>query len=93
LQVYSGTQSGQYTFTKDAGNQTTVTGGNLTDCTNYYLAVAAYNGCGESEAYSSEVFGWARPALTDWAPTVMQGKQLTVDQRAVAMVFTSCRPR
>ena len=54
-EVYYDTQSRQYTFTKDAGNQTTVTVGNLTDCTNYYMAVKAYNGYGELEAYSNGV--------------------------------------
>ena len=37
--VYYGTQSRQCTFSKDAGNQTTVPVGNLTDCTNWLSKV------------------------------------------------------
>jgi hypothetical protein len=77
--VYYGTQSGQYTQVKDAGNRTTVTLSGLTDCRDYFMAVKAYNAYGESAEYSNEVFGWARPAVTSPAPTVMQGEQLAFD--------------
>jgi hypothetical protein len=77
--VYYGLQSGQYTLMKDVGNLTTTTMGNLTDCTDYYMAVKAYNAFGESDEFSNEVFGWARPTLTGTAPAVTQGQQITVD--------------
>ena len=77
--VYYGLASGQYTQVKDVGNRTTTTMGNLTDCTDYFMAVKAYNPYGESTVFSNEVNGWARPALTGTAPAVMQGQQVTVD--------------
>ena len=77
--VYYGLGSGQYTLSKDVGNRTTTTMSGLTDCTDYYMAVKAYNAFGESDEFSNEVFGWARPSLVAPAPAVMQGKQITVD--------------
>jgi len=77
--VYYGSAAGQYTQIKDVGNRTTTTMSNLTDCTDYFMAVKAYNAFGESGEFSNEVHGWARPALTGTAPAVMQGEQVTVD--------------
>lgn len=77
--VYYGLASGQYTQIKDVGNRSTTTMANLTDCTDYFMAVKAYNAYGESAEFSNEVSGWARPALTGTAPAVMQGQQVTVD--------------
>ena len=77
--VYYGRAPGQYTQFKDVGNRTTTTMSNLTDCSDYFMAVKAYNPYGESAEFSNEVFGWARPALTGTAPAVMQGEQVTVD--------------
>jgi hypothetical protein len=77
--VYYGLVSGTYTQVKDVGNRTSTTMGSLTDCTNYYMAVKAYNAFGESDEFSNEVWGWARPSLTGPAPVVMQGHQMTVN--------------
>jgi hypothetical protein len=77
--VYFGLVSVQYTKVKDVGNHTSTTMDNLTDCTDYYMAIKAYNSHGESDEFSDEVFGWARPTLTGQAPAVMQGQQLALD--------------
>jgi hypothetical protein len=77
--VYYGLVSGQYTKVKDVGNGTTTTMDSLTDCTDYFMAVKAYNAYGESVEFSNEVFGWARPTVSGNAPAVMQGQQLTVE--------------
>jgi hypothetical protein len=77
--VYFGLASRQYTKVKDVGNHTSTVMDNLTDCTDYFMAVKAYNGQGESDEFSDEVFGWARPTLGGTAPAVMQGQQLTLE--------------
>lgn len=55
---------------------------NLTDCTDYYMTVAAksgviWGGCSQSigphtDGYSAEVIGWARPRLTASDITVLE---------------------
>lgn len=76
--VYYGTQSGTYTANvTTSGTSATVTG--LQDCTNYYLAVKAFNAAGESATFSNELSGWARPEITSATPgAAMQGSQVTV---------------
>jgi hypothetical protein len=87
--AYFGKASGQYTGVQDMGlggpgasgssRTGTVTG--LEDCTTYYVAIKAYDDRGGiSSAFSNEVVGWARPAVTSITPSsVVQGDQLTLD--------------
>lgn len=75
--IYYGAAPGQYNYSVDAGNFTQATLANLTDCTNWYLAVKAYNSAGESPDFSNEVMGWARPEVTSVTPN-MQGAQYTM---------------
>ena len=78
--VYYGTASGSYTRTRDAGPATSVNIDDISDCTDWYMAVKAYNSAGESAEFSNEVFGWARPRLTTPSPAaVMQGARITLD--------------
>jgi hypothetical protein len=76
--VHYGTTSGQYTGSKDVGNVTETTLTTLVDCTEWYLAVTAYNGAGES-GYSEEVASLPRPTVTGATPAAaMQGSQITL---------------
>lgn len=77
--VYYGQGSGQYTQSKDAGSatETTITG--LQDCADYYVAVKAYNGGGESAGFSNEISGWSRPTVSVPAPASQeQGAQFAL---------------
>lgn len=77
--VYYGNASGHYTASKDVGSATSVALAGLTDCTNWYVAVKAYNAMGESAAFSEEVTGWSRPSIDVPAPAAaMQGAQLDI---------------
>lgn len=68
--IYYGTTSGTYPNNVDAGNVTTFTINNLTDCTLYYFAVKAYDTAGNlSTAYSNELNGMAKPTVTAVNPT------------------------
>jgi len=68
--IYYGTTSGTYPNNVDAGNVTTFTINNLTDCTVYYFAVKAYDTAGNlSTAYSNELNGMAKPTVTAVNPT------------------------
>src|SRR5437867_923037 len=59
--IYYGISSGTYPNIVDAGNVTTFTINNLTDCTLYYFAVKAYDTAGNlSVAYSNELSGMAK---------------------------------
>jgi hypothetical protein len=58
--VYYGASAGQYTQTKDVGNRATTTMANLTDCTDYYMAVKAYARSGVGRILERGV-RWARP--------------------------------
>ncbi len=79
--IYYSTTSGQYNpqnyHQVGAVPQATVPG--LQDCTMYYLAVKGFNALGESENYSEEISGWARPTLDATANTVRQGSQVEVE--------------
>lgn len=77
--VYYGGTSGNYSNTVNVGNTTSATLTGLADCTQYYVAVKAYNSQGESATFSNEVAGWARPRL-DVVGTVpvVQGEQITL---------------
>lgn len=78
--VHYGTAAGSYTSVRDVGSATTATLTNLTNCSNYYISVKAYNSQGESATYSNEVVGWSRPEITSATPgTVKQGDRLTLN--------------
>lgn len=62
--VYYGKSSGSYQWVKDVGATTSTVLADLDDCTTYYWAVKAYNSEDEeSEEFSNEVSGWARPLI------------------------------
>lgn len=77
--VYYGLQPGVYTNFVSAGtNNTTITG--LQNCQNYYVAVKAFNGAGESPDFSNEVTGWSRPIISSVTPAAAtQGDQIVMD--------------
>ena len=67
--VYYGTSPGTYTQSVDVGNVTQATISGLTDCTNYYFGVKAYDtAANESTTYSNQVQGWSRPVVTSSTP-------------------------
>ncbi len=77
--VYYGNASGHYTASKDVGAVTSTSLGGLSDCSDWYVAVKAYNAAGESAAYSEEVRGWPRPSVTAPQPAgAMQGAQISM---------------
>jgi len=80
--IHYGTSSGQYTEIVDVGYTTRATIDDLETCDEYFVAVKAYNNSGQSNSYSGEVSGWARPEITEYGPvTVMQGSQIFLDIR------------
>ena len=78
--VYYGTSAGNYTSSVDVGNVTATTISTLTDCTNYFFGVKAYDTAGnESTSYSNEVNGWPRPIVTSSSPNAAeQGRTLSL---------------
>lgn len=78
--VYYGTSPTSYSASLDVGNVTTATIAGLTDCTNYYFGVKAYDAAGnESTAYSNQVQGWSRPTVTSVTPSAAeQGRSLSL---------------
>jgi len=78
--IYYGQSSGQYTDSLDVGNTTSAAINGLADCTEWHLAIKAYNSVGESPSFSNEITGWARPEVTGPSPTSeIQGAQFTLD--------------
>ncbi len=79
--IYYSTTSGEYNpqnyYQVGAVTRATVPG--LQDCTMYYLAVKGFNAMGESNEFSEEISGWARPTLDATANTVRQGSQVEVE--------------
>lgn len=77
--VYYGNAPGAYTRNVTVSSSS-ATLSNLQDCTDWYVAVKAFNGAGESAQYSNELRGWPRPEVTSASPsTAKQGDQLVVD--------------
>lgn len=78
--VYYGTSPGSYTQSVDVGNVTQATITGLTDCTNYYFGVKAYDtAANESTTYSNQVQGWSRPIVTSSTPSsAEQGRTLNL---------------
>jgi hypothetical protein len=77
--VYYGTASGVYGPPVTALT-TSATISGLQDCTQYYVAVKAFNGSGASTSYSNELSGWSRPEVTSATPaSAMQGDQVVMD--------------
>ena len=64
-----GTGSGVYTSTLDVGNTLTTPVPGLSDGTNYYFAVQAYNASFVTSAYSNEVSGQTSAAPTPLSVT------------------------
>jgi hypothetical protein len=78
--VYYGTSSGNYQWAQDAGSATSAVLRDLEDCTMYYWAIKAYDSIGqESEEFSNEVSGWARPVVFYLDPeSGQQGESLDI---------------
>jgi len=78
--VYLGPSTGNYTQTQDVGLSTQTVLAGLSSCTDYYLAVKAVAVDGtESDLFSNEVFGWARPIVSTATPqSVQRGETLDV---------------
>ena len=76
--VFYGTSAGNYSQVLSAGANTSATIQGLSDCTQYFVAVKAVNGVGESAAFSNEVAGWSRPELDGYSGTVQQGEQFSI---------------
>lgn len=77
--LYYGTASGSYDTVADVGAQTQVTLQGLQDCTEYFVAVKAYNQMGESPEFSNEIQGWARPNIGVQTVATRQGDQLVIE--------------
>ncbi len=79
--IYYSTTSGQFNSQDyiQVGRTTQATVPNLQDCTTYYLAVKAFNAAGESQTYSDEISGWARPTVATTVHSVRQGSQLELE--------------
>jgi len=77
--VYYGTSTGQYGASiTSASTSATISG--LQDCTQYFVAVKAYNAAGESAQFSNELSGWSRPSVVTVTPgNAMQGDQIVMD--------------
>ena len=65
--IYWGTQSGVYSNSLDAGNQTQQSVAGLADGTTYYLIVKAYNSTGMLSGPSNEV-SWSSPSSPSSPP-------------------------
>ncbi len=80
--VYYGTTPGSHAQMYDAGNTTSATLGNVSDCTIYYVTVRAYDTGGlESATDSNSVKGFARPVVSTVNPTSLtqgQSKSFTI---------------
>ncbi len=76
--VHWGQSPGQYTAEADVGQATQLVLDDLADCTEYFVAVTAYNEWGESP-FSAEVKGWARPEVGPSVPVLEQGGVFTMN--------------
>ena len=80
--VYYALESGAYNDTdyEQVGNVPQATLDNLQDCTEYFLAVKAFNSGWALDQFSNEISGWARPVVTTTDVTAaMQGDQLILE--------------
>ena len=80
--IYYALESGAYNDTDymEIGNVTEATLTGLQDCTEYFRAVKGFNSAGESEEFSNEISGWARPVVTtDTVTSATQGDQITLE--------------
>ncbi|MGZ5001246.1 MAG: PKD domain-containing protein, partial [Methylomonas sp.] len=66
--VYYGQTSGNYTLSKDAGNVTTAQVTGLTEGTNYYFAVKAYDTTRTAESGYSNEISYTMPVTTPVTP-------------------------
>ena len=79
--IYYSTTSQQYNPQNyyQVGRVTQATVPGLQDCTTYYLAIKAFNSGGESETYSEEISGWARPTINGTVHSIRQGSQIELE--------------
>jgi fibronectin type III domain protein len=78
--IYYGTEPHHYTNVIDVGTTIEHVVTDLADCRDYFVAVKAYNGAGESADFSNEVQGWPQPEVDEApAPILKQGSQVTLD--------------
>jgi len=76
--VYYGASPTTMTTMVTVGNQTEATLNNLTDCSDLYFGVKAYNGAGES-GMSNIVTSWTRPSVSSASHGFgLQGDQFTL---------------
>ena len=78
--VYYGDTSGNLGNQLDIGTVTQHTLTGLADCATWYAAVKAVNDTGqESDLFSNEISGWARPTIVSAVPgSVEQGTQVAI---------------
>jgi hypothetical protein len=78
--VYYGAAPGNYTQQIDLGAVTGHTLGGVSDCTTWYVAVKAVDAAGqESNLFSNEISGWARPTVLGANPSsAQQGQRLDI---------------
>jgi len=78
--IYHGPSAGNYTAQIDLAAVTEHTLTGLADCTTWYVAVKAFDTSNqESEAFSNEVSGWARPTVVNVLPSSgAQGQRLDI---------------
>jgi hypothetical protein len=78
--IYYGAASGNYTEQIDLGTITAHTLSGVADCTTWYVAVKAVDAVGqESDLFSNEVAGWARPTVLSAAPSsAQQGQRVDI---------------
>lgn len=71
--VYYDTTPGAYGSSVDVGTQASATLTDLADCTDYQVAVKAYDSEGnESSVFSTPVSGWARPEVVGVSPAQLE---------------------
>jgi hypothetical protein len=80
--LYYGTRSGVYTGSVVVTNGTYGVIDGLDDCREYFVAVKAYNGAGESAEFSNEISGWSKPEIDRIDPGgAAQGARFTLNLR------------
>jgi PKD repeat protein len=78
--IYYGTSAGNYTAQIDLATVTQHTLAGLADCTTWFVSVKAFDTSNqESDAFSNEVSGWARPTVVNATPSRgEQGQRLDI---------------
>jgi hypothetical protein len=78
--IYYGTSAGNYSAQVDLATVTQHTLTGLADCTTWFVSVKAFDTSNqESDAFSNEVSGWARPTVVNATPSRgEQGQRLDI---------------